>query len=585
MSRDSFFRNELHYLHEQSKDFVDEYPQVSYFLSERSTDPDVNRTLDAFAWLSSRLHAKAGSEYPQLTSGLMNMLWPNYLQPTPSITMIEFHNDTHQQHCVVAGSEVLSRTSDYMPIACTFRIARNTWISPFTVSAIHQDKRPNTKSLLIDFSAAQAVNLQSAELNKLRLYCGDDPFASYSLYLWLANYFERAVLVIDGEEYPLADNSLTPVGFKEQESILSYPGNTFSGYRLLQEYFCFPDGFLFFDINGFPQLIDGRSAQQFSLRLEFNRALPVTMKLHKNALKTNCSPAINLFYHDCEPVLLNGFKTQYPLVIDYKNPDSYELFAIDTVTSGYHDNKNSGDESSASPRTYYLFDSFQHQFAHDQQATTRYYHINRVQQKHSDAISYSMSFVRGDEAQCCGKEEVISVRALCTNGDEAQNLTPGDICIPTSAIPAGIRLSNISHPSKAMRPILDGSQHWTTISTLSLNYLSLLNKDALAQILQNYNFTALYSRRAEQTLSKILNSIERFETRNARQQYRGHPIQGHESTIHMSPAAFNSHGELYLFGGVLAHFYSSYATVNSFHILNVVNLSTQEVYRWPLLNQ
>ena len=79
--QDSFIRSERHYLYQESKEFVDAFPQVSRYLSDLSADPDINRTLDGFTYLCALLNAKLEKEYPQLTAGLMNMLWPNYLNP------------------------------------------------------------------------------------------------------------------------------------------------------------------------------------------------------------------------------------------------------------------------------------------------------------------------------------------------------------------------------------------------------------------------------------------------------------------------------------------------------------------------
>ncbi|MEQ4078823.1 type VI secretion system baseplate subunit TssF, partial [Escherichia coli] len=39
-------------------------------------------------------------------------------------------------------------------------------------------------------------------------------------------------------------------------------------------------------------------------------------------------------------------------------------------------------------------------------------------------------------------------------------------------------------------------------------------------------------------------------------------------------------GEMYLLGTVLSHFLSLYASVNSFHMLTVVNTESQETWKW-----
>lgn len=571
MSQDSFIRNEQHYLHQESKDFIEEFPQISHFLSEPNLDPDINRTLDGFTYLSGLLNAKLEKEYPQLTSSLMNMLWPNYLQQTPSITIIEFTNLTNSSELVPEGATVSSEAQVDSTVRCPFRIARDTWVSPFKIK---QTEKIAENQLEVHFHSEAPLQLSHDELNRLRIYCGLEHYSGFLLYLWLSEYVQKATLLVNGSEYALPELQFAPVGLKDKESILIYPGNTFGGYRLLHEYFCYPEGFLFFDITGIPDYFNKISTDEFSLRLEFSRSLPETLKVHDELIKTNCSPAINLFYHDCEPIRLNGQKTEYPLAISYQNSDCYELFSIDSVV-GWLDNN---------VRYYSLFDSFHHQIEKNKGRVPLYYHVNRKQRPDSDEIQYSISFVRGDESASYDREEIISVRGLCSNNNEAQHLRLNSVCHAGEGIPSSVTLTNLTYPSKVMRPTLDGSQQWTTISSLSLNYLSLLNRESLSQILQNYNFTTLYSHRAEKTLSKLLQSITRFESEWCQQPYQDLIVEGHKSTIHISPAAFNNDGEMYLFGAVIALFYSQYAAVNSFHFLDMVNSSTNEVYQWKLMN-
>lgn len=571
MLQDSFLKNERHYLHQESKEFIEEYPQLSHFLSEPNVDPDINRTLDAFTYLTALLNAKLGKEYSQLTSSLMNMLWPNYLQQTPSITILEFDNHSDKTTTVSAGSTVFSHKVNHSDTHCTFTVSRDTPVSPFT---IHRVEQLDDESISIHFRTNQPINLTHDELDNLRVYCGLDNHAGFLLYLWLSEYLSQSALLIGENEFTLRDLSFQPVGFKDDDSILVYPGNTFNGYRLLHEYFCYPEGFLFFDIKGIPDYFTQITTTEFALKLTFDRPLPDSIKIHNDLIKNNCAPAINLFSYDCEPILLNGQKTEYPLSINYRQKAYYELFAIEQVT-GWVNQHN---------RHYALFDSFHHQIEQNKGRVPLYYHVNRRQSIYTDEIHYSVSFIRGDETEIYDQDEVISIKALCSNNEIAQNLRIGSICFTDESIPEHIQAKNITYPSKVMRPTLDGSQQWTTISSLSLNYLSLLNKDSLSQILQNYNFTTLYSHRAEKMLAKLLQGITHFDSKATQHPYQDLVVGGHESTIHISPTAFNNEGEMYLFGAVIAHFYSQYAAVNSFHFLNLINSSTNEVYQWKLMN-
>ena len=90
MSLEHYFRDELAFLRLQGREFADSYPELTRFLSEQNTDPDVERLLEGFAFLTGNLRAKIEDEFPELTHGLLNMLWPNYLRPVPSMTIMQF---------------------------------------------------------------------------------------------------------------------------------------------------------------------------------------------------------------------------------------------------------------------------------------------------------------------------------------------------------------------------------------------------------------------------------------------------------------------------------------------------------------
>lgn len=90
MSRNRFFRDELAFLREQGVEFAKTHPQLARFLNSRNTDPDVERLLEGFAFLTGRLREKVEDEFPELTHSIINMLWPNYLRPVPSLAIVQF---------------------------------------------------------------------------------------------------------------------------------------------------------------------------------------------------------------------------------------------------------------------------------------------------------------------------------------------------------------------------------------------------------------------------------------------------------------------------------------------------------------
>ncbi|HAS77028.1 MAG TPA: type VI secretion system baseplate subunit TssF, partial [Marinobacter adhaerens] len=161
-------------------------------------------------------------------------------------------------------------------------------------------------------------------------------------------------------------------------------------------------------------------------------------------------------------------------------------------------------------------------------------------------------------------------------------LAVGEICMATESTPAFATFSNITRPTATLRPTLDGSLLWTLISNLSLNYLSMLDVDALRTVLRVYDFRALVDRQAERVSQKRLAGITGIETSPVDRMVKGLPVRGIRSVLKLDQQAFASEGDLYLFGTVLSQFFALYASINAFHQLEVVNTDNQERYTWTL---
>lgn len=598
MSFEKYFRDELDYLHQVGRAVACEKPHLAAFLSEKGADPDVERLLEGFAFLSGNLREKIDDQFPELTHSLLNMLWPNYLRPTPSMTIMEYapeKNIITGATQVKRGAELLSRpirvssgdglASDrdaYGQPQCTFTQCRDLWLLPIALEDIRLNNSNELAILNVDFSASGEISVNELELNKLRFWLGDGNYSSYQLYFWFSYYFAKAELVIGEEVIPLPDFDFVPLGFGRDEAMLPYPKNAAMGYRILQEYFCFPEGFLFFDVQGVPRLPAEMHAEQFSLRFYFSRPFPPEVKIRRDSLRLHCTPAVNLFSRYSESILLDGTQAEYPLRVSYREPDFYDIFSVDKVESWLKGNDQEHGRSRGALRSYAPFESFQHQVEYTQGREKLYYRVRTRPSLFRPGLEHGISFVRSDETQCILSDETVSVQLTCTNRELPTLLRVGDIDTPARDNPSFAAFRNVTRPTAPLYPVLDGSLHWSLISNMSLNYLSLLSKDALRQILRTYDLPAMHDRQAARASQKRLEGISRIETRPIDKLFRGVPIRGLESTLWLEQDAFSCEGELYLFSTILARFFSLYASVNAFHVLKVVNVNNKECYEWPV---
>ncbi|MCL6406867.1 type VI secretion system baseplate subunit TssF [Dickeya dadantii] len=580
MSLEHFFRDELAYLRLQGREFAKAYPELTRFLSEQTTDPDVERLLEGFAFLTGSLRAKIEDEFPELTHGLLGMLWPNYLRPVPSMTIMQFSvlpGAIAQPAFVSRGCELDSLPID--DVVCHFQTCHDAWIYPADIRQINAQSGNDMSAITLNIGLHGPLSLGDLQLDKLRFFLGGDRYTAYELYFWIASQLSHIELEIDGKRFRQEANVLKTVGFEREDAMLPYPGNVYSGYRILQEYFCFPESFLFFQLSGASWPNQPLMVTDFKLHFCFDRPLPAELKIRPDSFMLNCVPAINLFRHDSEPINLDGRQTDYPLKASYRHADSFEIFSIDKVEGWVEGNSG---RSRGIPRLYQPFESFQHQIERAKGRLALYYRIRVREAVSGDGFDHLLSFVRGDEKEVIDLDESISVSLTCTNRSRAAQLPVGAICVPTGSSPSFATFRNLIRPSRPLRPALDGSLHWTLISNLSLNYVSLLRRDALVQILRTYDFPALHDKQAEQASRKRLAGIETIETTPVDRLVQGMPVRGLKSVLSVRQSAFSSEGELYLFSTVLAHFFSLYASVNAFHLLEVVNIDNKERYRWPV---
>ncbi|WP_104205120.1 type VI secretion system baseplate subunit TssF [Billgrantia saliphila] len=575
-----YYRDELDYLKLQGREFAEANPGLSRFLSERSTDPDVERLLEGFAFLTGRMREKVEDEFPELTHSLIGMLWPNYLRPVPSMTVMQFTPKTHAlsgRQVVAAGTTLGARPID--GTACRFRTCHDVTLYPLVHAGVEaqHSREASVVELALDVSSDQP--LDALGIDHLRLHLGGGGYTARSLYLWLGHYLSRLELEIDGVCLPLPRDMLAPVGFAREHALLPYPRNVYQGYRILQEYLCFPEAFHFVDLLGLGRHLPKTHASRITLRFVFSRTLPVDARVRDEHLALYCAPAINLFTHDADPIDLNGERSEYRIRPSSRSPAHYEVFSVDAVQGWL---EGDGGKIRGEPRPYVPFESYQHQIERDRGREARYFRVRVRDSLRGDGFDHDIAFVRADEQACLGMRETISLRLTCSNRALPERLTVGDICASTDSSPVFADFRNITRPTPALRPTLDGSLLWTLISNLSLNYLSLLERDALCSVLRAYDFRALVDRQAERMSQKRLAGVIDIETRSIDRLKRGLPVRGLRSVMTLDQEAFGDEGGLYLFGSVLARFFSLYASINSFHELHVVNRHNQERYSWTL---
>lgn len=597
-----YYREELDYLRQLGKLLAKEKPYLARFMTEKEGDPDVERLLEAFAFLSGGLRQKLEDEFPEFTHGLINMLWPNYLRPVPAMTVIEYKPRKELQSIVQVCRDELIKTQSVSnaqiftpgvltgggdrvaPPDCHFTLARDTWLQPLAVRDVRNISSLKAGAIEIDFFTEGNVSSKALDLNKLTFWLGnEDAYTRYQLYLWFSENLKDAELIAGERRVAMPELWLEPAGFKQEDALLPWPKNVHIGYRVLQEYFCYPESFFFFHLRDVAPLPEDFPVSAFTLRLHFNLPLPSDIKLRKASLRPYCTPAVNLFAHHSEPVRPDNSTPQYPLRASQQYPESYDIFQIKSVSS-----KENESEQGRKLRIWPEFEGFQHQIEYSRQREVVYWHHRTKTSLFHSGLDHSIAFVHADGSppKHSGLDgEIFTASLVCTNRMLPASLHIGDICEAVDKNPAVASFSNVMRPTRPLYPMTDGIMHWSLISCMNLNYLSLLDREALIQVLRTFDLPGIHHPQQAKLSSQKLDAIEKMQSSPVDRLFKGVPVRGLSTTIWINPSPFVCEGEIYLLGTVLSYFFSLYASINSFHSLKIINTESQEFWEWQHTGQ
>ena len=597
-----YYERELTFLRQMGADFAEKYPTVASRLileATRAHDPHVERLLEAFAFLAARVHLKIDDEFPEITEALLSIVYPHYIRPIPSMSIVEFYTEPGQT--VAAGLKIPKDTVLYSRkvggFESNFRTCYETTLWPVAVTAAEW-KTPDRLSppiKSVDAVAAVRVELralgeilfQKLETDSLRFFLNGENNLVNTLYeLLCCNCVQ--ILVRDPtpgsrvRPVTIPPDSLRPAGFAEDEDMMPYPRRSFPGYRLLTEYFSFPEKFFFFDLDNLRTAF----AAGFKDRVEIvflisefelsDRRQMLETGVSGKTFKLGCSPIVNLFPQTAEPILLDQRKFEYPIIPDIRRPNATEVFSVDQVLSV--------DPQTQAVMNYEPFYSFRHAGMRDK--TQAFWIANRrpSPKRGDEGTDMYLTLVDKSSRQVFPEVDALTIRTTCTNRDLPSRLPfgneEGDFWIKEGGA-AVKRIVCLKKPTNSLRPPVGRSALWRLISQLSLNYLSLVEegREALQEILKLYNFTdSAYSEQQIKGIAAIdsRKHFARVISENGITFARGIRVD-----MELDEEQFVGGGS-YLFGSVLEHFLGSYVSLNSFSQL--VARSKQRrglIHEWP----
>lgn len=593
----AYYNSELTWLRRMGAEFAEKHKAVAERLlleDHQGTDPFVERLIEAVAFLTARVHLKIDDEFPEISQALLGVLYPHYIRPIPSMTVVQFHLDPDgggatTKFTVPRHSTLFSKPVDGYP--CKFRTCYDTAVWPLTIANAQWTTPELLRPIVKDTGAVAALRIEISCHGDLtfpqlapgdfRFYLDGESATVHSIYELLCNNCFR-ILVRDpkrpkAEPVALPKSSLTPAGFDETESLLPYSRRSFGGYRLLQEYLSFPQKFLFLDLAALGSAWSGfqTQAELIFLMKPFerkSRQQTLEREVTRDTFRLGCSPAINLFSHTAEPILAEQTRSEYRVAPDVNRRNAIEIFSIDEVLSE--------DLRSREIVRHEPFYSFRHGASREK--TQFFWHATRVaSMRRNDAgTEMDLSLVDLSGGPARPGMDSITVRCTCTNRDLPSRLPFGDEKgdFELEGAAAVKRIVALRKPTETLRPPLGESLLWRLISHLSLNYLSLVEEgtEALREILKLYNFSAAPS--FEKQIAGIVNvkSERRFDRVSWENETGFAP--GMRIQMEFDEDSFEGAG-VYLFASVLERFLGLYVSLNGFTQLVVSTRQRKEVLK------
>src|SRR6266851_9859901 len=261
-----YYEQELSFLRQMGAEFASQYPKIASRLllePNRCEDPHVERLIQGFALLAARIRYKLDDELPEITDALIQVLYPHYLAPLPSFTIAQFLLDPEQGkmtrgYPIKSGTTLFSEPVNGNP--CRFRTCYPLILWPLEIVSARLDApdrfNPPAKAaavIRLSVRCLGGTNFSELQLDTLRFFLNGEPSLVYGLYEQIfRNLCQVQVRAAGAEKDParftLPPSNVTAVGFDSDEGLLPYTPRSFVGYRLLQEYFAYPEKFLFFDL-------------------------------------------------------------------------------------------------------------------------------------------------------------------------------------------------------------------------------------------------------------------------------------------------------------------------------------------------
>ncbi|WP_417689100.1 type VI secretion system baseplate subunit TssF [Roseibium sp.] len=607
------YEEELGFIREMGAEFAETYPKIASRLGMSHTevhDPYVERLLEGFAFMASRVQLELDLQYPVFTQNLLEIVYPHFLAPTPSMTIVKLVPDMAQGgfengYTLPRGTILRSEILEGEQTACQFTTSQDATLWPLEITAADYVEgrgelvaaglgKNNTAKAALRLRIHREGNLPLNEfpLDRLTLYfagAGAEPWRLYEAIL--ANGVGLAGRSTDrrNDWHQHLGNDIRPRGFDPEEALLPVPGQSFSGYRLLQEYFAMPQRYFFVDLAGLQPAIRRADGDELDIYILLREEYPSLKSVSAASFELHAVPAINLFSKRCDRVPVSSTDVDHHVTADRMAPLDYEIYQLEEVVGI---GTEGADDVPFQP--FYSAENFT-PFGDTHGA---YFNVRRRLRQRSEkqrlkggrtsylGTEFYLSLSDRSQAPYSGNIKQLAVRALCTNRDLPLFTPIGkgdtDFVLPDGGPIAEARA--IVPPTRPRHCMAEGGRSWQMVSHLSLNYLSLVNSDRGSGAAALRELLGLYTPVGETAIVKQLEGLvavsSRPIVRRIAEGALSTAVRGLEVRVGFDESFFEGAG-CYVLGSVLETFFAKYVTLNSFTETVIHSQQRGDIARWP----
>lgn len=556
-----YYQRELEQLRVLAKEFAKEHPSIAPLLAGSSSDPDIERLLEGCAYINAQLTQKLEDSYNRIAENLTSLVMPQLLHSIPSCTVLNFlpKRSLRNKQNIPKGSRIGSKEVDN--VSCVFSTSYAIDLYPMELESVNSETRPGQPNQL-QVTLLLTKDNALKDVDSLRFYLTGDTQKAFNRLYALLFHVSHVTVSLGDETFELPSDVIRPVGFDSKEALFPYPSTAWSGYQLLQEYYVFPEKFLFLEI-GLP-LIEKKTKEldQLNITFYFQNKLKEIPSFDKGDFALFATPAINVFPFETVPIKMDYKTTSYPIRANTSNSSNYIPYQVKEVI-GVHAEDG---EREYTPVLTARFD----------ERKPHYVLQYPKNAKGEREIRISPLFPPKNGVP---NEEVLSLDVLYSNGNLPQALNVGDVNVPLSTSPALANFSNITVPTSSVQVPIEGDTYWSFLAHLHLNYLPLANADTLKAILLTY-LPPQSSATLVSANKYRIDAILELNVADVDFVWKGFPVKGSEITVILNNDGFTNIGELGIFGMVITKFIHYYSPINSFVSVTVKDTLNQMALKW-----